>query len=630
MPLVAKHTAPTKSKKSKAEANAPSCLDTFILLAAVVATLGSVAMLLATGTGMPFALAQTVTPNICVDPDNTMVFVQDVYTISNCSISVPLAVNVSLCTTSRFLNLTTCPPNGDTLAFPVWPDADGDGQGSKTANATFVCSFNSSYVRNNLDCNDADATIFQGSFVRMPLDTSDLATLWPPAFNFSSTLGQPCQGLSAQSWATAISVHGDLMFSSAACAGYGMAWHYDVAGDFWVPEVEFVFSSLNSSTRFYGHTSGISSRFAIVSQEENVLGFLVNAFDIWERNGVNSWTRLTVNTTVQTDTRSSLNSPQVSMGETPGGITTIVAGSTSLSSGDCAVEVGYMNGSTYVGTSLCGTCVTGCPIGWNAFTAGIDYCATIGFGTIGVLVAVDQQDGLRVVMSDASNRLYFFGFSETTKLWSFLFATNTGGIGGIDSFNWTFAPVPTLAMYNGLTAFGVPGLAPTSPAVLVDGTNCTGFHTGYVRYLTWDGAVTWTLGGYQLISPNSCTGDNCGFAVTVEKGNKIVAGCPQLEAPSGQSFGYAVEWYVTSDVLTNGRYPQQTSLWEAPPAQRGTGVTGGLLGLSDVNFGMSVAASKSGTLAFGSQQPLVNGHTANNNIGRIWVARITNFTTCWG
>jgi hypothetical protein len=625
MPLVAKHTVPTKSKKAKSETNAPSCLDTFILLMAIVATLGSVAMLLATGTGVPFALAQ-VTPNICVDPDNTMVFVQDVYTISNCSISVPLAVNVSLCTTSRFLNLTTCPPNGDTLMFPVWPDADGDGQGSKTANATFVCSFNSSYVRNNLDCNDADPTIFQGSFVRMPLDTSDLATLWPPAFNFSSAIGQICTGLSAQSWATAISASGDLMFSSASCAGYGMAWHYDVAGDFWVPEVDFVFSSLSAGTRFYGHSSGLSSDFVIISQEEETPGFTVNAFEIWQRNGVSSWTRLTVNTTVLTSTPSLLNPPQVSMAKTPGGITVVAAGSTALPSGTSTVELAYMNGSSYVRTTLCGTCVSGCPINWNAYTAGIDYCTAIGFGTIGVLVAVDQQDGLRAVVADAANRLYFFGFSETTKLWTFLTATPFSGIGGIDSFNWTYTPVPSLAMYNGLTAFGVPGLEPTSPAVGVDGVNCTGFHVGYVRYLTWNGVATWTLGTYQLISPSACTGDNCGFAVAVEKGNKIVAGCPQTEAPSGKSFGYAVEWYVTSGV----NYPQQTALWEAPFAQRGTGVRSGVANLSDVNFGMSVAASSSGTLAFGSPQPLVNGLTANSNIGRVWVARIANVTNCWG
>lgn len=577
------------------------------------------------------ACAQTVTPNVCVDPDGTMDFVQDVYTISNCSIA-GLAVNMSICQAANFLNLTTCSPGG-TLRFPVWPDADGDGQGSKTANATFVCTVPAGYVTNNLDCNDADATIFQGSYVCQSLNPVNLATLWPPAFNFSNKLNIGCQGTSAKQWGNQVSVSntGSLLFTSSQCYGYGMVWRYDTWHDLWVPETGFVFDTQdNGTTRLFGASNGITDDYIIASQEEVTPGTTVNAFLLFKRNGVNSWTQLNVTTTVVTDQRSNLNTPQVSAGKTPGGTTVTAACSSSLASGNTAAELGVLNGTTYTGYTLCGACtVPGvCPINWNIVTGGIDFCLGTNGIRVGMMVAIDAKDGLRAVVTDFLNRLYWFTFDDTAKLWTWVAATPASPW-GIDTFNWTLGlPPSSLAMYNGLTAFAVSSGTPTSPAPTFNASACSNQFVGYVRYMTWNGATTWSLQPNQLVSPWACGGDNCGWGVAVRKGNKIVAGCPQLIISQGSAasgaFGYAVEWYVGAQV--DSRYPESTALYEAPAEQRGTGIQDGFTLLSTDQFGMSVAATDR-YLAFSSVAPGANGYSGT---GRVWVTRCTNVTTCFG
>jgi len=226
------------------------------------------------------------------------------------------------------------------------------------------------------------------------------------------------------------------------------------------------------------------------------------------------------------------------------------------------------------------------------------------------------------------NKLYFFSFDAVNMHWMFRFSTATT-VGSIDPAGFGGQFPPSIAMWNGLTAWGSPELAQSSPFLPVNSSsNCNGTATGYVKYLTWDGLSTWRLQPVQLVDPGACSANNCGASVAVGPDGLIVAGCPAGEAVgAGQSFGYAIAWSLgdTPDLVashTDARYPQQAWLWEPPADQRGDGgVT------SATGFGWGVALSRQ-SIVFGGPLTKQNGRTAL--LGSLWVTRCTNVTTCYG
>lgn len=301
-----------------------------------------------------------------------------------------------------------------------------------------------------------------------------------------------------------------------------MVWSYDVPSGAWIAEPNFVFHNNLATVSHYGASSATAGPWVMIAFEQITGGpFAATAsWELWHRNGPNSWSEIVTGTTVYTDTTSTaFLPPQVSMAATPTpGVYATAAASTAISTGDTSVELGFITaGGSYGFNRICGDCAIDpfvqCPTGWGTFTGGIDYCAAATSIGLGVLVAVDQQDGLHAVISDSVNRLYFFSFNPTVMHWMFLSAT---AISGIDPAGFSGMFPPSIAMWNGLTAWGSPELAQTSPPLSVNSSsNCNATATGYVKYLTWDGFSTWTLQPTQLVDPNACSANNCGASVAV-------------------------------------------------------------------------------------------------------------------
>lgn len=582
------------------------------------------------------ALAQS-----CIQAPSNIIFQNDVQV--NCTISGFSNKTDTLCSEAQELQLLACPAGGPwtSLKQQFWQDIDQDGYGNPAQPAFFCGPLPpTQYATNDLDCDDTDETIFPGSVACLS-DTSNtynLQTLWPARFNITipSTLCNAGANNNTMNWGHGITIHGDFLFQGASCSNMGMLWRFDTNAQGWIPLRNFTFPPLDTPAAVtqYANTGSLYNAASSPKTKSKVAylsityghstTFIPNrvydVFDLWYWSNIET----APSSPVQVDTSASIlrgvggpgsfhvfsgvnqgGSMAFTVGGNPGPGIALIGGNVN----DSRAALGTVSGAVYNEWSLC-NCSSPfkCPTGWT-FGGGFTTFCTATNNQLGWVSAIDRFDGSwaavgHQILGGTTLDLFMFWFNQTDGQW-WLKQTLTGP---------SMTPgALSLGLYNGLLVIGNRNgnLADISPSLVHNASVCDGVEVGWARYATLSG-FTWTLQSSFLYDPDACTGDFCAESVAVNSNNRVLLGCPQYLEKAGSAYGKALVFDIS-----NVAYPNLVAQYVAPSGQFG-------IGMAEVSFAQFVAMDESRIL-FSTDFVAVQGYS---QIGRAWVTRCTNHSTC--